>query len=246
MGETNFGFVAGVIILCAFAVLYLLSRSARVRGILGERRVRRVLGKSKAGEQYVLNDLRFCDENGKTCQIDHVLINHYGIFVIETKNYSGRIYGKERQLEWTQTLNYGKTKNKFYNPVRQNDTHVYYVNRILEARFPVYSAVVFVQGNLSHICSRDVYSLHGLRKLIRWRGDEAISANEMEEIRILLEISQSDVSTREHVRNIAKMKKQIEQRICPRCSSPLVLRSSPYGSFWGCAAYPACRFRTKK
>ena len=57
---------------------------------------------------------------GKTSQIDHVVINPRGVFVIETKNYSGRIYGSENQLEWTQVLSYGRVKHKLYNPPRVN------------------------------------------------------------------------------------------------------------------------------
>ena len=49
----------------------------------------------------------------KTHQIDHVIVSSKGIFSVETKNYSGRIYGEDNQKEWTQVLNYGKVKNKF-------------------------------------------------------------------------------------------------------------------------------------
>jgi restriction system protein len=42
-------------------------------------------------------------ENGTT-QIDHVLLSVYGIFVVETKNYEGWIYGDKTQREWTQVF----------------------------------------------------------------------------------------------------------------------------------------------
>lgn len=69
--------------------------------------------------------------NGNTTQIDHIVINPRGVFVIETKNYSGEIYGSENQREWTQVLAYGNVKNKLYNPLKQNATHVYNVKRIV-------------------------------------------------------------------------------------------------------------------
>lgn len=31
-------------------------------------------------------------------------------------------------------------------------------------------------------------------------------------------------------------------RVCPRCGDVLKLRNGMYGEFWGCAAFPACRY----
>lgn len=45
----------------------------------------------------------------------------YGIFVIETKNYKGWIYGSERDRQWTQVIY--KRKERFQNPLRQNCRH---------------------------------------------------------------------------------------------------------------------------
>lgn len=93
-------------------------RSSDYIGSEGERIVGRFIGETIPGLQYVINNLILEVEEGKTSQIDHIVINKRGIFVIETKNYSGMIYGTENQLEWTQVLNYGKVKNHFYNPIK--------------------------------------------------------------------------------------------------------------------------------
>lgn len=54
-------------------------------------------------EQYILlNDCTLPDGLGGTTQIDHILLSPYGIFVIETKNYKGWIFGSARQKMWTQ------------------------------------------------------------------------------------------------------------------------------------------------
>ena len=34
----------------------------------------------------------------------------------------------------------------------------------------------------------------------------------------------------------------IEGRVCPKCESPLLIKSGPYGKFIGCTSYPKCRF----
>ena len=59
------------------------------------------------------------DNEGHTSQIDHIFIHPTGIYVIETKNSTGRIYGSEGDQEWTQVLHYGKKKYKMYNPLKQ-------------------------------------------------------------------------------------------------------------------------------
>ena len=68
---------------------------------------------------------------GKTSEIDVLLIHEKGLFVFESKNYSGWIFGSAEQKNWTQCLN-AKTKNKFYNPIMQNNTHINAISTFLE------------------------------------------------------------------------------------------------------------------
>ena len=58
-----------------------------------------------------------------TSEVDIILIHEKGIFVIESKNYSGWIFGSEKQKNWTQMLN-KNSKQTFYNPILQNKTHI--------------------------------------------------------------------------------------------------------------------------
>ena len=60
---------------------------------------------------------------GKTSEIDILLIHEKGIYVIESKNYSGWIFGNADQQNWTQMIN-KNTKERFYNPIKQNKTHI--------------------------------------------------------------------------------------------------------------------------
>ena len=45
---------------------------------------------------------------GRTSEIDLLMIHEKGIFVFESKNYSGWIFGSADQLHWTQSLQNGK------------------------------------------------------------------------------------------------------------------------------------------
>lgn len=87
-------------------------------------------------------------EDGTSTEVDVVLLHSTGIFVIESKNYSGWIYGNEKSKTWTQTLRGGSgrvKKEHFYNPIMQNRTHIKYIKNIVGNNVPVYSLIAFSQ-----------------------------------------------------------------------------------------------------
>ena len=91
------------------------------RGNNGERMVQGLLKELPEG-YWILNDIIIDKEKNGTSQIDHVVVSKYGIFVIETKNYSGKIYGSPYKKYWYQYL--GNKKFKLYNPMMQNRNHI--------------------------------------------------------------------------------------------------------------------------
>lgn len=84
-------------------------------------------------------------EHNETTEVDVILLTHDGIFVIESKNYDGWIYGSENQELWTQTLAAGNKVHKthFYNPIRQNKTHIKYLKKVIGDNLPIYSVIIF-------------------------------------------------------------------------------------------------------
>lgn len=112
----------------------------QIKGYLGEKRVHKRL--LSLGETYhVFHDVYLPKEDGTTTQLDHIVVSATGIFVIETKNYTGWIFGSEKQRNWTQTIY--KNKQSFYNPILQNRTHVNAVKRLLQIEHHVHSIIVF-------------------------------------------------------------------------------------------------------
>ena len=83
----------------------------------------------KDPEYILLNDCTLPDEQSGTTQIDHILLSPYGIFIIETKNYKGWIFGSERQKMWTQKI--FKKSYKFQNPLHQNYKHQKVLEQVL-------------------------------------------------------------------------------------------------------------------
>ena len=233
----------------AFLVILIIGYSIFVstpkgKGFHGERLVRFKLGRNKENERYVFHNCMF-QQNNKTIQIDHILISNKGVIVIETKNYSGRIYGNDSQREWTQVLQYGNVKNKFYNPVKQNASHCYFIKSLINKNIPIISVVVFVQDNVEFIESENTIGLSKLKRCLKTLPDVLIS-EEIVEISSIIQ-SNLDLKTtnKEHVRNIAEMKNNIDNNICPRCGGQLVLRHGKYGDFMGCSNYPNCKFIKK-
>ena len=211
------------------------------KGIHGERLVRFKIGRNKANERYVFHNCMFKQDN-KTIQIDHILICHKGVIVFETKNYSGDIYGNDSQREWTQVLQYGNIKNKFYSPVKQNASHCYFIKSLINKDIPIISLVVFVQGNIKYIESQHTIGLNMLKKYLKNLPD-TLTTEQIVNISSIIK-SNLDLHTtnKEHTKNIAEMKNNIENNICPRCGGQLVLRHGKYGDFIGCSNYPNCKF----
>lgn len=66
--------------------------------------MKRILNKLDSESYCVLHDVTVHTEYGDTTQIDHIVIAETGVFVIETKNYEGWIYGNEKSARWTQGI----------------------------------------------------------------------------------------------------------------------------------------------
>jgi hypothetical protein len=109
----------------------------------GEAQVSRVL-LSHFGppDFHLMNHLTIRMEDGTT-QIDHVLVSRFGVFVIETKDYSGWIIANAADDQWTQVL--FNRQFRFQNPIFQNKRHVRAVQGLLDFVPPdaVTSIVVF-------------------------------------------------------------------------------------------------------
>ena len=151
---------------------------------------------------HIINDV-IVPTNKGTTQIDHIYFSNKGIFVIETKNYSGRIYGDDYQTYWTQVLAYGKTKNKLYNPLKQNEAHVNAIRRLLWSSIIIVPMVIFVKGNTSFIRSDRVHSLSEARHYII-NADIKSNKEEVEKAyqRIVEFKNKPIISEEEHIRNV--------------------------------------------
>lgn len=99
------------------------------KGYRGEYKVYKHLKGIKGLNKILVN--RYIRKNdGERTEIDLIFIHETGIYVIESKNYNGWIFGNEKNKYWTQTFKTGK-KYKFYNPIWQNNTHIKHLSNLL-------------------------------------------------------------------------------------------------------------------
>lgn len=140
------------------------------KGTAGEWLIYRCL-KNIPGHKHLLFNCYIPKEGGGTTEIDAVMVHASGIYVFESKNYSGWIFGSDTQKYWTQTLPAGNGmshKVKFYSPVLQNRGHIRHLKKLLHGLgdLPYYSCIVF-----SERCTLKSITLAQGRDFVFKRGD---------------------------------------------------------------------------
>ncbi len=102
----------------------------------------------------------------KSSQLDHVIVSPYGIFVVETKNHKGWVFGDVNGKVWTQVLSGdagwraygGHSHYTFFNPVSQNELHMEHLSRQIKiSRTCMTGMIVFTNpeaylGNVNCTC----------------------------------------------------------------------------------------------
>ncbi|MBD9358609.1 nuclease-related domain-containing protein [Methylomonas albis] len=224
-----------------------------MKGVLGEFQVN-LIAKLRLDKQiYTLfKNVTLRTEDGGTTQIDHVIVSRYGVFVIETKNIKGWIFGGEHQKTWTQKI-YRHT-NKFQNPLHQNYKHTQTLQSALELTpDQLFSVVVFIGDSEFQTPMPDnvVYAGSYIR-FIKSKQQPILRESEVADICRKLESGRLKPSIKthvehvKHVRNIVEQKQQQAENACPKCGKPMVLRTAKNGEnqgnqFWGCSGFPQCR-----
>ena len=248
--------------LTPIAIIVIFFKSSTGKGVFGEWMLNSFLNISLNKAEYkLLKDVTLPTEDGST-QIDHIIVSRYGIFVVETKNMKGWIFGSEHQKRWTQSI-YGKT-HSFQNPLHQNYKHTKTLQKLLDLDDgKVFSVVVFVgEATLKTDMPNNIVRPRGLLKFIKAHDRAIFTPREMENIIDSIErtrFSKSFSTHREHVENL-KTKKSQESKdstqekygnlTCPRCGNDLVARTVKRGQnignqFYGCKSYPKCRYTRK-
>ncbi|MDU2123184.1 MAG: NERD domain-containing protein [Clostridium celatum] len=237
-----------LIIVLVVIVLIVKFKSPNIKGSIGERKVSKALNILDNNEYKIINNLMIRTDRGTT-QIDHVVISVYGIFVIETKNYQGFIFGNENDDKWKQVID--KRSYKFRNPIMQNYGHVVSLRKRLnlDKDLLVVSLIAFTnRASLRVNTQTPVMYDNNIVNYIRSYREKVISENYM--MRLYYDLLMSNIDSKdtrkEHVENIRmnlrNMENSIRNNVCPRCGKELVRRNGKHGQFIGCSGFPRCRF----
>ena len=97
-------------------------------------------------ENQIFRNVYIPTKNGKTSEIDILVLSKKGLLVFECKNYSGNIYGDRKRNKWIQYV--GNKKSYFYNPFLQNGGHVKSLRNYLESYgdMPIIPFVATISG----------------------------------------------------------------------------------------------------
>ena len=164
-------------------------------------------------EGKILRNLYVPKDNGETTEIDVLFICSKGILVIESKNYSGWIFGNEDDEQWTATLPNGE-RNRFYNPIKQNQTHIKWLLNYMGMKTPryrIYSVIAFserctLKSITTHSSNLYVENRDQLSVVIRdiWQHPDCMKENEILAIyNALMPLTNVDIETKKrHVESL--------------------------------------------
>ncbi len=224
-------------------------KSRWLKGIFGEYLVNRLLSKLPESDYTLIKDVTLPTSNGTT-QVDHIVVSKYGIFVVETKNMKGWIFGSARQKLWTQKIY--RHSSKFQNPLHQNYKHIKALETLLGCSADyLHSVIVFIGDSTfkTEMPPNVTYARGSIRyiqqfnKVVFSDKDYARLTDSINQIKLKRGVI-TDLKHRNHVKEIVASKVSSNQ--CPRCGSEMVLRETKRGEnigkqFWGCSTFPKCR-----
>jgi len=228
-------------------------KSAYFKGKIGETliditnnlRLDKSIYKSLSNVTIKLND-------GSTTQIDHIIVSKFGIFVIETKNMKGWIFGSEHQKRWTQNI-YGK-KHTFQNPLHQNYRHIKAIKELLNMSSNIYSIVSFVgECKFKTTMPNNIFIGGAYINYIKSFKYTCFTTSKVKEIIDTFEnrtLPKSRATDKAHISSLKKNYSASESLFvndykitCKRCGNIMVERvnKKTKEKFLGCSNYPRCK-----
>lgn len=195
----------GTVAVIAIVILKGVLHSRSFKGWLGEFQVKRFAMAQLDAETYrQFHDVTLPTSDGTT-QIDHIIVSEYGVFVIETKNMGGWIFGDPNHPKWTQT--FGKSKNSFQNPLRQNYKHIKGLEALLQiGENKLFSVVVFTgEAEFKTDMPDNVVRAGHLARYVLARTTPVLTESEVQSILLKINgtmLEQSRETSRLHVSNL--------------------------------------------
>lgn len=248
MIASSISLIATIGVFVAIIVLAFRFSVPKMKGKIGEGYVGKLLSRLPASEYTVFNNLLIPYGN-LTSQIDHVVVSPYAVFVIETKNYKGWIYGGENSDHWTQNI-WGN-KYRMPNPIQQNAGHIRALQHFFKNNSISYVSIIAFSGRAylkvnAPLCNVVYYG--EILDIISKHTDVKLDSATVRQINLQLasipKVTRKD--EQQHIQKasevVLKNRMSVSNGKCPKCGGQLVYRNGRYGSFYGCSNYPNCRY----
>lgn len=166
----------------------------------------------KTQDYHLLNHITLRHRGGTT-QIDHILVSRFGVFVIETKSYTGWIFANAEHPTWTQvTFN---DKFKFQNPIHQNYLHVKAVQELLDfvPMSAIQAMVVFTgDAEFKTEMPSGVFTLPKLIQHLKGCTEGVLSLNRMQFCVGRLETARLKVSQQIDLEHVQALRRRYGQK----------------------------------
>ena len=231
-------------------IFVVIIKSAWFKGVLGEWQVNLLIKFFlDKNEYHLIKDVTLPTDDGTT-QIDHIIVSKYGVFVVETKNMKGWIFGSENQKQWTQQI--FKHKSKFQNPLHQNYKHVKTLEACLNVKNDsIFSVIIFIgDSTFKTRMPENVRFARGGIEFIKSKTDIVFNRQEIAGVIEQIEsgrLERGFKTNRQHVEHVREIiEEKSDTKSCSKCGAEMVLRKATKGKnsgneFWGCSDFPKCR-----
>lgn len=187
---------------------------ASVSGAYGEYSISSVM-RSLPDYYHIINDVLLPTKKGST-QIDHTIVSPFGIFIIETKNHKGMIFGDCYGKVWTQVLR-GAGRHTFYSPVKQNQGHIINLAKSINVPLDCFTGMIVFTNedvNLDNVSCPFCYRIQSLYDAIL--SYQNVIFNEKQVDKIIDRIDKVNKSgykaSKAHVEYVKGIKQQAEMR----------------------------------
>jgi restriction system protein len=208
-------------------------------------------------EYHLLKDVTLPIPQGST-QIDHVIVSRFGIFVIETKNMKGWIFGNPAHKSWTQQIY--RRKHSFQNPLHQNHLHMMTLKSLLGVSdHQLHSVICFIGDCTFKTPMPDNVMNRGLVRYIKGKTTQVLTPAQITRVVEIIQQGRLAPNWQTHRQHLAQLKARHggaprkplsaaavpdEQGIpspvsaqplsdqsptCPRCGHVMVLRTASRG-----------------
>lgn len=188
---TVIGIIAGVIIVTSVVIFFISGdrnsqdeeQERRLAGKRGEEVVTAEIESVKRKDDYLFTNVEISFNNSET-ECDNIIVNNFGVFIIEVKNYSGSLSGHENDDEWVE-CKYFEEKN-VKNPIKQVRRQIDILSKRLKnngLRAWIDGYVIFIHDN-SPVNSKYIipFKRAEIDRVIHTQGKNKLTNEQVEKI----------------------------------------------------------------